>query len=135
MRGLQVTAGFYQLLPELCIGSRKLSMSDHNMSNYPNRHTIYTVYPNAVHLNPEYLQLEGFTETQADTETIITMADVVDEAVQLPDSAWKDTFKSFGVIFALLLVSSLTLGYTAYRITEGLQHMAYQINRHMLEYY
>ena len=87
-------------------------------------------YPNTAQLSETYLRLEGFTEVPIMPETTpVTLADVVDEEAQLPAQSWQDTFITFGVIFTLLVTSSLTLGFGANRISLGLRYVTHQLNQ------
>ena len=91
-------------------------------------------HPSTSHLSETYLRLEGFTEVAITPETTpATLSDVVDEATQLPAHGWQDTFITFGVIFTLLVTSSLTLGFGANRISLGLRYMTHQLNQQAVE--
>lgn len=102
------------------------------MYNRLKQRSLDIPHSNVSNLNPDYLQLEGFTNRSATDPTVSTMA-VVDKAEQLPEDTWQEAVISFGAIFALLLTSSLALGFSAHKATEGLLHITHHINQQMLQ--
>ncbi|MGD1897523.1 MAG: hypothetical protein ACFB16_11305 [Phormidesmis sp.] len=100
------------------------------MNSSQDQHNLYARYPDAVHLSDTYLQLEGFTQPQPEAESRpLTMADVVHETPHLAKGTWQDTAIAFGVIFTVLITSSVALGYGASKLTSGIQQMARQMNQ------
>lgn len=107
------------------------------MNTPQNQPALPRLGPDTAHLSETYLQLEGFTNAPLTTHTeAADLAHIVTDAVastdSLSDHPWQEAFVTFGVIFTVLVTSSMVLGFGASKITEGLQQASHHVNRQAL---